>query len=101
MPVPDGEIELAACTDVLRRATGDPTEPTAVLTALAQPLARSGCLPVRIAAPRHLADIAIDDHVRTAARAITANPHRITYFGGWRVFTEDEQLRTAASALPS
>lgn len=109
----------AACTDVLRmltgstddwtrteaayalwRVTGDPTEPVAVLTELVQPLARGECLPVRIAALRHLADMAIvDDHVTAVARAITANPHRIVYSGSWRAFTEDEEIRTAASAL--
>jgi hypothetical protein len=72
----------------------------AVLTVLAQPLAQGRCRPVRIAALRYLADMAIvDDHVPAVARAITDNPHRIAYFGGWRVFTEDEEIRSAASAL--
>ncbi|WP_370964830.1 HEAT repeat domain-containing protein [Amycolatopsis sp. cg9] len=115
----DLESHAASCTDVLRtltgstddwtraeaayalwRVTGDPTEPMAVLTELAEPLAQGRCLPVRIAALRHLADMAIvNDHVTAVARAITVNPHRIAYFGGWRVFTEDEEIRTAASAL--
>lgn len=33
------------------------------------------------------------------ARAIMDNPRRIAYFGGWRTFTEDEELRTAAAQL--
>lgn len=90
----------AEAAHALWRVTGDPTEPVAVLTELAQPLAQGRCLPVRIAALRHLADMAIvNDHVTAVARAITDNPHRIAYFGGWRVFTEDEEIRTAASAL--
>lgn len=115
----DLESHAAACADVLRtltgstddwtraeaahalwRVTGDPTEPMAVLTELARPLAQGRCLPVRIAALRHLADMAtVNDEVTAMARAITANPHRIAHFGGWRVFTEDEEVRTAASAL--
>lgn len=41
----------------------------AVLTELARPLAQGECLPVRIAALRHIAEMAIvNDHVTNASR---------------------------------
>ncbi|GAB3877594.1 hypothetical protein GCM10029964_026940 [Kibdelosporangium lantanae] len=84
----------------LWRVTGDPDEPVAILTALAQPLADGSCLPVGIAALCHLAEIRpADDHVRAVARAIHDNPRRIAWSGGWRTFTEDERIRAAASVL--
>lgn len=111
--------DAAACADALRtltrsaevwtrveaahalwRITGDPVEAVAVLTELSQPLAQGDCLPVRIAALCHLADIGVvDDRIRSMAQAITDNPRRIANSGGWRTFTEDERTRTAASAL--
>ena len=84
----------------LWRVTGDPAEATAVLTELSQPLAQADCLPARIAALWHLVDIGvIDGRIRSVAQAIIDNPQRISYSGGWRAFTEDEQTRAAASAL--
>ncbi|UGT44281.1 hypothetical protein LTV02_13175 [Nocardia yamanashiensis] len=117
--VADLGSDAASCADTLRtltssadmwtrveaahalwRITGDPTVPAAVLTELSQPLAQGDCLPARIAALCHLADIGeVDDRTRSMARAIVENPRRIAYFGGWRTFTEDERIRTAASAL--
>ncbi|MET9225849.1 hypothetical protein [Lentzea sp. NPDC003310] len=111
--------DAAACADALRgltrsadpwmqaeaahalwRVTGDPAEATAVLTELSQPLAQADCLPARIAALCHLVDIGVvDARIRSMAESIIANPQRIAYSGGWRSFTEDEQVRAAASAL--
>ena len=72
----------------------------AVLTELSQPLAQGDCRSVRIAALRHLADIGVvDDRIRSLAQAIVDNPRRIAYFGGWRTFTEDERITTAALTL--
>ncbi|KFZ82049.1 PBS lyase [Amycolatopsis sp. MJM2582] len=84
----------------LARITGDPTEPVTILTDLAFPLAHGDCLPVRIAALRHLADLqATDDRVRELAQAVVNSERRLACFGGWRSFTEDEQAYTAATAL--
>ncbi|MEU0790673.1 hypothetical protein ABZ342_11445 [Amycolatopsis sp. NPDC005961] len=53
-----------------------------------------------IAALRYLADIGVvDGRVRAVAQAIADNPRRIACNGGWRTFSEDEQIRAAASAL--
>ncbi|OXM54928.1 HEAT repeat domain-containing protein [Amycolatopsis alba] len=85
---------------VLARVTGDPTEPVAVLTDLAEPLANGDCVPARIAALRYLADLdATGDRVRELAQAIADSPRRIACSGGWRTFAEDEQVRISASAL--
>ncbi|MFJ8912719.1 HEAT repeat domain-containing protein [Amycolatopsis sp. NPDC102389] len=90
----------AEAAHALARITGDPIEPVAILTDLAEPLARGECRPVRIAALRHLAALdTVGDRVWELAQAITDSPRRIACFGGWRTFTEDEQVRTAASAL--
>ncbi|RSN22471.1 PBS lyase [Amycolatopsis sp. WAC 04169] len=84
----------------LARITGDPTEPVTILTDLAYPLAHGDCLPVRIAALRHLADLeATDDRVRELAQAVVDSERRLAYFGGWHTFSEDEQAYTAATAL--
>lgn len=84
----------------LARITGDLTESVSILTDLAYPLAHGDCLPVRIAALRHLADLeATGDRVRELAQAVIDSERRIAYFGGWHTFTEDEQVYTAASAL--
>ena len=84
----------------LWRATGDPSTPVTALAEIAEPLARGECRPVRIQALERLAEIgATTDGVRATARAITENPRRISYFGGWRAFTEDEAVRTAARTL--
>ncbi|WP_155542412.1 HEAT repeat domain-containing protein [Amycolatopsis camponoti] len=111
--------EAAACVDALRaltrstedwtrteaahalwRVTGDPAGAVTVLTELAEPLARGECLPAGIAALRYLADIGVvDGRVRAVAQAIADNPRRIACNGGWRTFSEDEQIRAAASAL--
>ncbi len=85
----------------LWRITGEPTPAIALLTELARPLAEGECLPVWVAAMRHLA--AIGEPAAAAAgdiaRAVLGNPRRIAYFGGWRTFTEDEALRAAATRL--
>ena len=36
---------------------------------------------------------------RPGAAPITDNPSSIAYFGGWRTFSEDEQIRATASVL--
>ncbi|MFC9250727.1 HEAT repeat domain-containing protein [Amycolatopsis thailandensis] len=84
----------------LARITGDPTEPVTILTELAYPLAHGDCLPVRIAALRHLADLeATGDRVRELAQAVIDSERRLACSGGWHTFAEDEQACTAASTL--
>jgi hypothetical protein len=42
---------------------------------------------------------AIDDAAEPAygtARAVLDSPRRLSYFGGWHVFEEDERLQAAA-----
>lgn len=111
--------DAVACGDVLRgltrsggdwmrveaahalwRVTGDSAEAVTVLVELAEPLGRGDCRPVGIAALCYLAEIGVvDRRVRAVGRAIVDNPHRIAYSGGWRTFSEDERIRTAASVL--
>ncbi|BCJ75426.1 hypothetical protein CS0771_49700 [Catellatospora sp. IY07-71] len=85
----------------LWRITGDSAPAVTVLTELARPLVEGECLPVRVAAMRHLA--AIGEPAAAAAgviaRSVLSNPRRLAYFGGWRTFAEDEALRTAAARL--
>jgi HEAT repeat protein len=84
----------------LWRVTGAPAESVAVLTDLAEPLGHGHCLPVRIRALRHLAEIGVTtERVLAIAHAIIDNPRRIAYFGGWRTFTEDEAVRAASTRL--
>jgi len=84
----------------LWRVCGDPAEPVAVLTELAQPLAEGHCVPVRVAAVRYLAAIGSPTDPTTAiAQAILDNPRRIAYSGSWRIFTEDEEVRAIAAHL--
>ncbi len=85
----------------LWRITGEPTPAVSALTELARPLAEGDCLPVRIAAVRHLATIGEPAAAASGgiARAVLGNPRRLAYFGGWRTFAEDEALRTAAAQL--
>ncbi|GAA3659136.1 hypothetical protein GCM10022267_51540 [Lentzea roselyniae] len=67
---------------------------------LSQPLAQGNGLPVRTVALRYLLDIGvIDDRIRSTAQAIIDNPQRIASSGGWRTFTDDEQVRAAAFAI--
>jgi hypothetical protein len=90
----------AEAAHALWRVTGDSAEATAVLTELAEPLARGDYLPVGAAALHYLAVIGTaGDRVRAVARAIAGNPSRIACDGGWRTFSEDERIRADASAL--
>lgn len=84
----------------LWRVSGDPTEAVPVLTTVLQPLTDGTYLPVMLPAMRYLA--AIGRQARPAAAiagAVLANPRRIAYFGSWRTFVEDAEIRAAASSL--
>ncbi|HEX7304060.1 HEAT repeat domain-containing protein [Lentzea sp.] len=94
------EWTRAEAAHSLWQVTGDPTDAVDVLVELAQPLAQGNGLPVRTVALHHLLDIGVtDDRIRSTAQAIIDNPQRITSSGGWRAFTEDEQVRAAAFAV--
>ena len=96
----DDDWTRVEAAHALWRICGKPTEPAAVLTELARPLAEGHCLPVRIVAMRYLATIGTPtEPVADIARAILDNPRRIANSGGWRTFTEDEDLRTAATRI--
>jgi hypothetical protein len=69
-----------------------------VLGGLVAPLADGAFLPARLAAMRYLAAIPDPAHQAAAvARSVLDNPRRLAYFGGWRAFDEDDQIRAAAS----
>jgi hypothetical protein len=89
----------------LWRITGDATTTAHVLEGVARPLAEGDFLPVRLAAMKYLAaipDPAPDGPTKAlataTARAILANPRRLANSGGWRAFTEDDQVRAAATS---
>jgi HEAT repeat protein len=88
----------AEAAHALWRITGDRS--VTVLTELAEPLAAGECSLAGMAALRHLATIGVtNDRVLAIAQSITDSPRRIAHFGGWRAFTEDEDIRAAALAL--
>jgi HEAT repeat len=87
--------------NALWRVTGDPTEAVIVLTAaLEDGVSGHTAQPVARRAARYLA--AIGQPAAAAAvprlRAILADERRLAFFGGWRAFTEDEELRLHAAA---
>ena len=84
------------------RVTGDPDVAVSTLTEVTGPLADGTCRPVMITALEHLAAMrpaAVP--ARLIARAVLDRPHRLSYFGGWHVFAEDERLRGAAATMLS
>ncbi|MDQ1646875.1 MAG: hypothetical protein QOJ50_3059, partial [Cryptosporangiaceae bacterium] len=82
------------------RVSGDPALAVRVLTGLARPLVDGRCLPISQVALRYLADIGAPAAPAVPiAEAVLASPRRLSYFGSWRAFTEDEDLRTSAAAL--
>jgi hypothetical protein len=85
----------------LWRIAGDAATAVHVLADIVAPLTEGAFLPARLAAMRYLA--AIPDPgtesapaVAAIARSVLDNPRRLAYFGGWRVFDEDDQIRGAA-----
>ncbi|MEV4758570.1 hypothetical protein AB0J86_26165 [Micromonospora sp. NPDC049559] len=82
------------------RITGDPAVAVPVLTEVVRPLSEARCLPVMINALERLARIGAPAAPAVPiARAVRDSPRRLSYFGGWRVFAEDERLRAAATVL--
>lgn len=86
----------------LWRIAGDAATAVHVLADIVAPLTEGAYLPARLAAMRYLT--AIPDpgtesahEVAATARSVLDNPQRLAYFGGWRVFDEDDQIRVAAS----
>jgi len=106
-PEPPDPAELAARDDWTRtraahrlwRATGDTAEAARVLIAVVEEvLDGPQALPVGRAAITYLAEMGAAE-AEPAARRILAENRRLCYFGGWRVFTEDESWRRAARAI--
>ncbi|WP_033341458.1 hypothetical protein [Catenuloplanes japonicus] len=84
------------------RVTADPALAVAVLTELAGPLIDGTCSPVMITALERLAAIGpAAEPAHVIARAVLDSPQRLSYFGGWHVFKEDEHLRSHATTLLS
>lgn len=88
------------------RITGDAGTAISALAQAARPLANGAFLPVRLAAMRYLAAIPDPEPdgpaaavVTATAQAVLANPRRLAGNGGWRAFTEDDQVRAAATYL--
>ncbi|KOX37851.1 MULTISPECIES: HEAT repeat domain-containing protein [unclassified Streptomyces] len=81
-------------------ATGDTENTVPVLTAVVRDLAEGTCLPVVLPAVRHLARIG--HAARPAAdllRGVTTHDRRLRSNGGWRGFTQDEDIRSAVREL--
>lgn len=90
----------AEAAHALWRVSGEPAEAVAVLTTVARPLAEDRCSPVMRAALRYLADMGTPAaSAAPIARAVLNNPRRLAYFGSWRTFVEDEEVRAAAASL--
>ncbi|HXT91337.1 MAG TPA: hypothetical protein VN714_18955 [Trebonia sp.] len=91
----------ADAAQALWRITGDATAAAPVLAALTEPLSTGKYLPVALAAMRYLAGIpgaaTLAPEVTETARAVLANPRRLASSGGWRAFTEDDEIRAAAA----
>jgi len=90
------------------RITGDASTAISALAQAARPLADGAFLPVRLAAMRYLAAIPDPEPdgpaaaaVTATAQAVLANPRRLAGNGGWRAFTEDDQVRAAAATYLS
>ncbi|MEU8622007.1 HEAT repeat domain-containing protein [Streptomyces sp. NPDC048623] len=83
-------------------ATGDTENTVPVLTAVVRDLAEGTYLPVMLPAMRHLARIG--QAARPAAdllRGVPARDRRLRSDGGWRGFTQDEDIRSAVQELLS
>ncbi|WP_030694015.1 HEAT repeat domain-containing protein [Streptomyces globisporus] len=81
-------------------ATGDTEDTVPVLTAVVRDLAEGRYLPVMLPAVRHLARMG--HAARPAAdllRGVPARDRRLRTNGGWRGFTQDEDIRSAVREL--
>ncbi|MDK9501303.1 HEAT repeat domain-containing protein [Streptomyces katrae] len=81
-------------------ATGDTETAVPALMTTVQGLAKGDYLPVMLPAVRHLAQIG--HAARPAAQLLHAVPRhdpRLRSSGGWRGFTQDEDIRTAVDEL--
>jgi hypothetical protein len=91
----------AEAAQALWRITGDATAAVPVLAALTEPLSEGKYLPVALAAMRCLAGIpgaaALAPEATETARAVLVNPRRLASSGAWRAFTEDDDIRAAAT----
>jgi len=104
---PDDWIRTEAA-HALWRVSGDAATAITALAETTRPLVDGSFLPVRLAAMRYLAAIPDPDPhgpqaalIADTARVILANPRRMANSGGWRTFTEDDQIRAAATAYLS
>jgi hypothetical protein len=87
----------AEAAHALWRIAGDATTAVHVLAGLVAPLGDGAFIPARLAAMRYLAAIPDPTHQAAAvARSVLDNPRRLAYFGGWRVFDDDDEIRAAA-----
>jgi len=79
---------------------GDATTALSTLSEVIQPLTAGTYDPISLTALRYLT--ALGPAAAPAvpiAEAVLASPHRYAHFGGWRIYIEDETLRTAAREL--
>ncbi|WP_345611979.1 HEAT repeat domain-containing protein [Streptomyces sanyensis] len=81
-------------------ATGDTETTVPVLTAVVRDLAEGTYLPVMLPAVRHLARIGpAARHAADLLRDVPARDQRLRSSGGWRGFTQDEDIRSAVEEL--
>ncbi|MFC0542564.1 HEAT repeat domain-containing protein [Kutzneria chonburiensis] len=93
----DDRVRVEA-VHALWRITGE--RRTAVLADLAEPSRPGQISAAGIVALRHLAAMGEpDDRVQAIARSIVDSARRIACHGGWRAFTEDEEIRAVATKI--
>jgi HEAT repeat protein len=82
----------------LWRITGDSDTAVRALTWIIPHLLDGWCTPAAVLALNHLASIAQSTpDVTAVARFVLASPLRLANSGGWRAFTDDEQVQAAAT----
>jgi hypothetical protein len=79
---------------------GDATTAVNTLSEIVQPLTAGTYDPVALTALRYLTALGpVAAPAVPVAEAVLASPHRYAHFGAWRIYVEDETLRTAAQEL--
>jgi hypothetical protein len=79
---------------------GDAATALITLTDVVQPLIAGRYEPVALTALNYLSALGpAAAPAVSIAETVLASPHRYAYFGGWRIYVEDETLRAAAREL--
>jgi hypothetical protein len=101
-----GEWERVEVAHALWRVTEDPADSIPILIQTVRPLSKGKATPVMRSAAKYLAEIgSLDAEGGSLLEAALSCDLRLSYFGGWRAFAEDERqrhhLRQALRLSPS